>query len=247
LLACEETFDIELDYIPPPSLVDRTAEMVTDPDQARYISKWIVEPGKREGLGMLSQVICRATDPFTLWFRGAYDQKAMLEMLHEFAEANPHAVLHVVLEFDDPPSVEFLREALEVSAHPDLFLNRSYRPLFGDNAVVSVNFTIIITDPGSSRARSKFRSMYEPLALVVWDTADMAEERLAAMELPILISWPAIDNRPGCGPLMKMLANVFGDHPEEVLFREQLYAGWWTRLTRKEHSEGKLQEVVLQS
>jgi radical SAM superfamily enzyme YgiQ (UPF0313 family) len=244
LLQCEEVFDIELDYIPPPSLVDRAAEMVTAPAQARFISKWIVDPGKRAASGMLGQVIPRATDPFTFWFRGAYDEKVMLELLCEFVQANPHAVVHVVLEFRDPPRVSFLREALEVAAHPDLYLNRSYRPLFGENAVVSVNFTVIMPDPGSSRARSKLAEMYEPLALVVWETTETAEERLATMELPLLISWPSADPT-WYGPIMKMLVSVFGDHPEEVLFRDQLCARQWTALTKNENPKAKLGEAIL--
>jgi radical SAM superfamily enzyme YgiQ (UPF0313 family) len=244
LLQCEEVFDIELDYIPPPSLVDRAADMVTAPEHARYISKWIVDPGKRESVGILDQVVPRATDPFTFWFRGAFDEKVMLELLREFAQANPHAVVHVVLEFRDPPRLSFLREALEVTAHPELYLNRSYRPLFGENAVVSVNFTVIMPDPGSGRARSKLAEMYEPLALVVWDTTEVAEERLATMKLPLLISWPSADPT-WYGPIMKMLVSVFGDHPDELLFRDQLYARQWAALTRNETPKAKLGEVIL--
>jgi radical SAM superfamily enzyme YgiQ (UPF0313 family) len=245
LLSCEKMFEMELDYIPPPSLVDRAEKMVTAPRHARYISKWIVDPGRPEILTVLDQIIPKATEPFTFWFRGAYDEKNMLAMLRKFTEANPHTVLHVVLEFREPPRVRFLREAIDEIARPDLFLNRSYRQLFGENAVVSVNFTVIIPDPGSSRARRRLIEMYEPLALVVWNTTEIAEERLAAMEPPVLISWPRNDDACCYGLLTKTLADIFGHYPEEVLFRDQLYAHQWAALTRNEDPKNKPAEVIL--
>jgi radical SAM superfamily enzyme YgiQ (UPF0313 family) len=242
---CEAMFDMELDHIPPPSLVDRGVEVVSSPDQARYISKWIVDPGKPGALSLLRHVIPKATDPFTMWFRGAYDERTLLELLRKYADANPHAVLHVVLEFDELPRPDSLCEALEAAAQPDLFLNRSYRPLHGESTVVSVNFWVILPDPGSRRHRRELSARYEPTASVVWDTADTREERLAEMELPLLISWSVEDAQIHSPALINMMASVFGDHAEDVLFRDRGLAREWTARTGKQGLEGKLTESIL--
>lgn len=245
LLSCEDAFDMELDYIRPPSLVDRGIDVTASPHQARYISKWIVDPGNSEALAALPHIIPKATDPFTVWFRGVFDEQFMVGILREFSHANPHAVLHVLLEFSEPPSPGFLTEALETAARPDLYLNRSYRPLHGKSAVVSVNFTVIMPDPGSTRLRGELAESYEPLAFVVWDTAETREERLAEMELPLLLSWPPNGAQIHFPSLMSMLANVFGDRTEEVLFRDARAATAWALQTRKASGKVTMPELIL--
>jgi hypothetical protein len=63
LLRCEQMFDMELDYIPPPSLVDTGPGLLTALDGAEYVSKWIVYPEHAEWERALAGVIQKATDP----------------------------------------------------------------------------------------------------------------------------------------------------------------------------------------
>jgi len=141
LLECEQTFDMELDAIPLPSLVSSGAAVVTRPDKAEYISKWIIErPEEGHWESLRHEVIAKATDPFTVWFRGERTdccEAHMLRILREFVMANPHALLHVVLEFSEPPHQRFFRQALDSTADPGLFVNRSYQPLYEEGEVVN--------------------------------------------------------------------------------------------------------------
>jgi len=244
LVACEDAFGMELDYIPPPSLVDRGSGVVVDMNHAGYISKWIVDIGTREPFKALAQVIPRATDPFTFWFKGVCKEDVILSMLERFTLANPHAVVHVVLEFSDAPRTDFLRDIVKNAANPEIFINRSYRPLFGDAVVVSLQLTVIFRDPGSGRARKEVGRTYESLAFVVWETAETNEAYLSTLDLPCLISWPR-GKESDYEPLMRLIAEVFGNHPEEVLFRDESHSRLWASLTRQIDPKARLPEKIL--
>jgi len=237
ILECERMFEMELDYIPLPSLVDRGAGLISRPDETAYVSKWIVDiRGESKWPWIMPDVIAKATDPFTLWFygiRAADAERAMLKILGEFALANPHACLHVVLSFAELPDLSFFQQALAVSADPSIFLNRSYRPLYGEGVVVSPNFTIVLPDPGNKRRRSGISRRFHSIATVVWDWNNLDETRLAYAEAPLLIS-PAMADLNGSGEdFLSVLQEAHEDHFEEILFRDPLFQEVWTYRTRK--------------
>ncbi|MBI4961859.1 MAG: B12-binding domain-containing radical SAM protein [Desulfomonile tiedjei] len=237
LLECEKTFDMELDYIPPPSLVDRGTGLISRPDQTTYVSKWIVDlQNEPDWPRVAPEVISKATDPFVLWFRGVRTtgtEKAMLQFLRDFALANPHACLHLVLEFSEPPDLPFFRKALEVSADPGLFVNRSYAPLYGEDEVVSLNFTVVLPDPGDHRRRSSISNGLGSMASVVWDWKTLDDARLMRSDAPLLVSPPMADLAGDVEGLLNVLQGAHEDHPEEVLFRDPLLQQIWDYRFRK--------------
>jgi hypothetical protein len=245
LLNCEQMFDMELDYIPPPSLVDTGPGLLTALDGAEYVSKWIVYPERAEWERALAGVIQKATDPFVIWFRGRYHEPAMLTMLQEFSDANPHAVLNVVLDFRDIPPVSFFDRAIERAAHPGLFLNRSYHPLYPEGEVVSINFTVLRPDPGQSRERERVASDYISVASVVWEMDWPDEEELDDTEVPLLVSRPLSTVVETYKGILKALNRVHGDCPEQVLFRDNQLQQAWNSLTRNLDPATGLPEKIL--
>ena len=191
LLECEHMFDMELDYIGSPSLVDRGPALITSPDQAHYISKWVVDPERPVCCRQLSQVIAKASDPFIFWFRGrnaASAEKGILQILHEFTLSNPHACLRVILEYAEPPEPSFFQKAIQAAADPGIFLNRSYQPLYPEGEIVSPDFTLLLPDPGDHEAREFIAGPYDTMATVVWDLGEAVEELVPLAETPMLIS-----------------------------------------------------------
>jgi Radical SAM superfamily/B12 binding domain len=245
LLSCEQMFDMELDYIPTPSLVDSGPGLVAALDGAAYVSKWIVYPEHAEWEQVLTGVIQKATDPFVIWFRGRYREPAMLTMLQEFSDANPHAVLNVVLDFRDIPPVSFFDRAIERAAHPGLFLNRSYHPLYPKGEVVSINFTVVLPDPGQPGERERISSDYLSVASVVWELDWPDVEKIDGTEVPLLVSrplWSVADTYKG---ILKALNRVHGDCPEQVLFRDNQLQQAWNLLARNLDPATRLPEKIL--
>ncbi len=176
LLECERVFDMEMDYIAPPSLVDCGPGVLNSPDSAAYISKWIVHLGKRTVRDNLSRVLDKATDPFTIWFRGVYDEQGMISLLSEFTNANPHAVVHMVLEFNEPPPTSFFEAALQSAANPDLFLKPVLRTAVWGSEVININFYVILPDPENGNFRRRISRKYEAMASVIWDSRELRKE-----------------------------------------------------------------------
>jgi radical SAM superfamily enzyme YgiQ (UPF0313 family) len=245
LLECEQMFDMELDYIPPPSLVDSGKGLLTSPDEAAYVSKWIVDPEHAEWKRVLAGVIQKATDPFTIWFRGDYQEEAMLSMLEAFSDANPHAVLQVVVDFGRNPPLEFFEKALERGAHPGLFLNRSYQPLYPEGETVSINFTVVLSDPGGREKREGIASEYLSTASVVWEMDWPDEERIADSEVPMLISRSRSKVSDSCRGVLDALNGVHGDSHEQVLFRDEHLQREWDSLARNVDPATRLPEKIL--
>jgi hypothetical protein len=237
LLECEEVFDMELDYIAPPSLVDSGPDVVTAPDQAQYISKWIVlRPDGSSNMRKRSwEVAQKATDPFTLWFRGSGPNAAeaeMLEILRGFSLANPHAVLNIVLELSDLPFPDFFQKALDVAADPGLFINRSYQPLYGEAELVSPSFIVIARDPGSGSNRDRVSEQVAGRATVVWEWKELDPKLLKDSTAPLLISAPLTELTQGLDEILSALEQAHQDHPDEVLFRDPLLQQIWDHRTR---------------
>jgi hypothetical protein len=249
LLQCEDVFDMEMGHIPLPSLVDHGPEVVSKPDQADYISKWILDPSEeRSWRALLDAVISRATDPFTFWFRGSLAhraEEAMVRILSEFCSRNPHAILHVVAEFPEPPRSSFFQKALEVSADPGLFINRSYAPLVGEGEVVSVNFTVIVPDPGDPDRREAIADEYARFGTVVWNVTSPPGRGIADLPLPVLVSWPMSEDRQAQAELFEELHRLAGDSADEILFRSSPLQQAWARHVLGKEPTVKLEERIL--
>jgi radical SAM superfamily enzyme YgiQ (UPF0313 family) len=237
LLECEQTFDMELDSIPLPSLVDTGAVGVALPEQTEYISKWIVDgPEAGRWKSVLPEVVAKASDPFTLWFRGDRTdaaEAAMFRIIHEFALANPHAVLNVVLEFSEGPDEPFFQQAIELAGDPGLFINRSYQPLYEEGEVVTPSFTVILPDPGSAARRDRVQEQLEGSATVVWEWQMPDVGRLKKSATPLLISATMADMGALIDPVLNVLEQTHRDQLDEVLFRDLLVQQVWEYRTRQ--------------
>jgi len=249
LLECEQIFDMELDYIPPPSLVDRGPAVISEPDQWVYISKWILDLHKvRLSARMISEVITKASDPFTLWFRGLRADKVedeVLAVLQEFVLTNPHAVLNIVMEFSELPSPDFIQRAVDAAADPGLFINRSYRPIYAEGEVVSPNIVVIVRDPGSDAQRDRIWEHFAGLATVVWEWDRLVPERLKESVAPLLISTVMGEAEDNLDEILNALEQTHRDHPEEVLFRDRLFQQVWDYRTRQLDPAHLFEERIL--
>ncbi|MFH1113041.1 MAG: radical SAM protein [Pseudomonadota bacterium] len=248
LLECEDTFGIEMDAIAPPSLVDRGKAVIRRPGDADYVSKWIVNLDSVMPSRIPGSLLSKATDPFTFWFRGRRledSETAALGMLNDFAEANPHAVVHVVLEFDTLPGKTFFDKAVGVSSYPGSYLNRLYRPLYGEGAVVTPVFQIIWPDPGLSRVRETVQAAYGSAVTVVWDQVEVHLERLLNAEAPLLISWSESESGYRKDEIFRILYEIGNAYPEEIRFRDPLLQDHWERLTRKRQPAAMPAESIL--
>ncbi|MDQ7785455.1 MAG: radical SAM protein [Desulfomonilaceae bacterium] len=248
LLECEESFDMELDYIAPPSLIDRGHGLLRDPDDADYVSKWIIDLDSSDPLRLLAEISVKATDPFTCWFRGRRfkdSETVVLQILRGFAEANPHTVVHVVLEFHEPPETSFFDTAIDLTSQPYTYLNRSFEPLYGEGSVVNPVFVLVWPDPGLSRVRDAVRERYGSVATVIWDQAHVNRERLLQAEPPSIVSWSEGEGGRRTEELLAALYDVHHTRPEEIRFREPMLQEQWDGLTRRRRPAALFQEKIL--
>ncbi len=245
LLECESIFDMELDYIPPPSLVDQGLHVVTDVNQISYVSKWVVNLGRPRWRDLLSRVITKASDPFTFWFKGNFDKKTIVFLMHEFAEANPHACVHVVLEFKDLPDLRFFDKALRAAAHPNHYLNRAYRPLYGEGEIISINFWIVWPDPGDAELRDRISGDYASVANFIWEIRRPDEKSLSESSAPFLFSGSMVEIADGYENIFDLLRETHSDRLEEVLFRDASLQERWNSSIRKVARTLSLPETIL--
>lgn len=246
LIEYEEMFDVELDAIPRPSLVDRGPGVVARPEDAPYISKWILDPARSSLVSrILPEVLEKATDPFVLWFRGECVENTVIKLLSTFAEANPHAILSVVFETLRPPSKSLLERALDVAGDPGIFVNRSYAPLSGEGGVVTPDFTILLPDPGEPALRRVVADAYGSLASIVWERA--IEGPWTDVDIPILLSSTLKEGEGDLEDFFMQLATIAHDRPEDVLFRDPDLLAAWQRRTGRIDPADLWPEVVLVS
>lgn len=245
LLECENTFDMELDYIPPPSMVDQGPHIVTDLDRTPYVSKWIVNLGTSRWRDLLSQVVRKATDPFTFWFKGALDETSMIFLVRQFADANPHACVHVALELEDLPDLRFFDRALQAAAQPNHYLNRAYRPLYGQGEIISVNFWIVWPDPGDEQLRDRISGGYASVANLIWEICKPHEKRLSESSTPLLVSRSIAEIDGGYEKVFDVLRETHSHRPEEVLFRDASLQEKWDSSIRKVAGASRFPEIIL--
>ncbi len=245
LLECERIFDMELDHIAPPSLVDCGPEMIREPSAARFVSKWIVSTDSPNWTEILPQIVAKMTDPFTVWFRGSFNEQAMLSILNRLSSGNPHACLHVVLELAQLPDSAFLGHALDVTASPGHFLNRSYQPLYAEGEVVNVNFWVLHPDPGDPRRREEIAAQYRSVGAVIWDVRAVDEESLSQTRVPLVFSARIPDTGDVARRVFSMLQNVHEDDSQEVRFRDRPLSDAWQVMTGQLNPTFEFTESIL--
>jgi radical SAM superfamily enzyme YgiQ (UPF0313 family) len=231
LLECERVFDMELDHIAPPSLVDCGPAVIREPSAVSYISKWIVSTDSTSWKSVLTQVAPKATDPFTVWFRGTCDEQATLSILDELSSTNPHMCMHVVMEWSRPPGRAFLHRALDQTASPNLYVNRLYQPLYAEDEPVHVNFWVLHPDPADPRLREELLEEYGSVATVIWDSVTANEESLCLTDVPLLVSAPLSRAEASTRRILRMLERIHGGDSQEVLFRDPGLREAWQALT----------------
>jgi hypothetical protein len=234
LIECEDVLDMEMDYIPPPSLVESGVARHTHPMDVPYVSKWIINPGhERVVQDIFQQVTIKATDPFTFWFKGSLFRPAkriMAWLAHEFSLMNPHGVIRMVFEFTEPPPLSFLEEILFQCSNPNLFLNRSYEPLHGENAIVALDFTVIVPDLGDAAFRKAFIYEYITIANIVWDCMNPLQQGFSLEQAPVLISGSHKHLARHKDRLFEELREVYADREDEVMFRDYFMQREWDLL-----------------
>ena len=245
LLECERVFDMELDHISPPSLVDSGHAVILDPSAAAFVSKWIVDPSCARWESVLSQVAAKATDPFTVWFRGRFHEQAMLSILSQLSLTNPHTCLHVVLECPQLPDRAFFGRALDMVAAPNLFLNRSYQPLYAEGEVVNVNFWLLHPDPADPCLREETAEHYRSAATVIWDIREANEESLSESDVPLLFSAEIPRTRDAARHTFTLLERIHASDGQDVLFRDQVLQDLWQTRTRRLNPIVAFSESVL--
>lgn len=249
LLECEEVFDMEMDHIPTPSLVESGPSVTSSIDRARYVSKWIVDPARAVRDRLPDLVFAKASDPFTVWFRGdswKLSESAMLRLLDEFSARNPHAILHVVLEFPKIPPIAFLERAAGICADPSHYVNRTYEPLYGGEQQVSTQFTVITREPGDPGLRQDIEIRVSSAATVVWDVGENVDIDID-LTGPVLVSRVAPVRSAERSALIESLAPRFADDPDEVRFRDHQLQSEWNKRMRGIRPESRLAEAILKT
>lgn len=248
MVSCEEVFDVELDHIDLPSLVDSGTGVIAHAAAARYVSKWIVNPERCPWEQKLPTIVHMATDPFIFWFRGidaSASEAAALRIVSEFCRANPHAVLHMVFEYTSPPRLRFLEHMLSETANPLIYVNKSLQAWARDAGVVSPAFTIILSDPLDPGMRDEIVGEYGGLATVVWDIGHPDEEIIMRSGTPLLVSGPLNLAGPYGQHLWKALKTYHADAQDEVFFRDRRLQGVWSRVVLQRTDEYMPESIVV--
>ncbi|MEW6350102.1 MAG: radical SAM protein [Thermodesulfobacteriota bacterium] len=249
LRECEETFDMEIDHIPLPSLVDQGPGVVSDPDRASYVSKWILDPSDSPRARKLVETVARkAADPFTFWFKGAKGSAAesqMIDLMARFCALNPHCVVRVVLEFEELPDPRFFGRAVNAAVHPGLYLNRYYEPLLGHDEVISLDFTLMVPLERARLRRQLLEEEYLRHAAIVCDVGRPFDVDLDGIEFPILVSCEV--ELTLADELLGLLLRHVRDRADEVRFRRGELAAKWDYLTRESPRKVEFSEQILRT
>ncbi len=247
MLSCESTFDIELDHIDLPSLVDHAPDLVMHAHSAPYISKWIADPSKKAWKANLENVLKKATDPFIIWFKGRNSCAAednMMRIVSAFFEVNPHAFVHIIFEYPAPPRPLFLRRLATNVAQPSTYVNKSMQSWVRGVSAVSPSFIILAHDPLENSARETLITEYQDLATVVWDIGVPDDEIICRAMTPCLVSAAVKPGTPYGYHLIYGLRKYLGNSPEEVLFRDRRLHEFWLRSNSLWSNQGFPERIV---
>ena len=244
----EDTFDMELDHIGLPSLVEFGKDDGGFGESNNYVSKWIISSDGLHKASRMTWMWERATNPFTIWFKGDDASKSynsIINLVSTFLDHNPHTVLHIVLEFNGGISREFLRNISESSANPETYTNKAFFPLYPKGSVISPNVIVIVPLPGTSYALGRIKDYYMTDATVVWraDISKIADYR--NLTVPMLISGPIPSQETLKRSLEKDLRKMAGELLEEIMFLSADAQNWWDRDVRGISTESRLAERIL--
>ena len=244
----EDTFDMELDHIGFPSLVKFGKDDGVDGESDNYVSKWIISSDGLNKASRMTWMWERATNPFTIWFKGDDASKSynsIINLVSTFLDHNPHTVLHIVLEFNGGISREFLRNISESSANPETYTNKAFFPLYPKGSVISPNLIVIVTLPETTYALGRIRDYYSTGATVVWraDISKITDHQ--NLSVPLLISGPIPSKETLKRSLEKDLRKMAGDLLEEIMFLRAEAQNWWDRDVRGISTESRLAERIL--
>jgi hypothetical protein len=246
----EETFEMELDYIGLPSLVDDGSNVNHLINGPGYISKWIVNLPIPDIATVLSSVIKRASNPFTIWFKGAdpsIGEQQIIEIISVFETHNPHTVLHLVFEFGRPVPTKLFRSIIDATANPEIYINKAFFPLYPEGEILSPNFIVITPLPDTDYARNVIVDRYFPEATVVWSANLSITEHVGSAVSPILISGEIPSDSSARCRLFDDLKRIAGSRPEEILFRDEEAQRLWNRQVRGLSESSRFEEKLLVS
>lgn len=248
LMEFESMFDTELDHINPPSLVSDSDSVVRSIESESYVSKWIISDTTAYGGKLVEAIAQKSTDPFTVWFKKDLRGEAThwaCETLRTFTDHNPYTSLHIVLEHDELPEIRTITALMEVTARPELYLNRYYQPLYQENEVVSPCFWILVQLPESEKEKLEIVEEYSPFAKIVWTVNDINLLRLANAEAPLLVRTQKNCNVRKISNIFKVIKDINEDCIEEVLFERGLHQSLWNARVRNLSNENRLSEIIL--
>lgn len=248
LMEFESEFDMELDHITPPSLVSDSESVVRSIESESYVSKWIISDTMACGGKFVEAIAKKSTDPFTVWFKvdlkGEATRRAC-EILRTFTDYNPYTSLHIVLEHDELPEIRSIKALTEVTARPDLYLNRYYQPLYQENEVVSPCFWIIVPLPESEKEKVGIADVYSPFAKIVWTVNDINLLRLANAETPLLVRTQKNCSFRKISNIFKVIKDINENCLEEVLFERGIHQSLWNARVRNLSNENRLSEIIV--
>ena len=246
----EDTFDMELDHIGFPSLVEFGKDHGVCGETNDYVSKWIISSDDLQKASRMTWMWERATNPFIIWFKGNDASKSynsIINLVSAFLDHNPHTVLHIVLEFNGGISREFLRNISESSANPETYTNKAFFPLYPKGSVVSPNVVVIVPLPETTYALGRIKDYYSTGATVVWraDISKITDHR--NLSVPLLISGPIPSQETLKRSLEKDLRKMAGDLLEEIMFLSADSQNWWDLEVRGISTESRLAERILRT
>ncbi len=246
----EDTFDMELDHVGLPSLVEFGNEHGGFGDSNKYVSKWIISSDGLLKVSRMTWMWERATNPFTIWFKGDDASKsynAIINLVSTFLDHNPHTVLHIVLEFNGGISREFLGNLSESSANPETYTNKAFFPLYPKGSVVSPNVIVIVPLPETNYALERIKNYYTTDATVVWraDISKITDYR--NLTVPMLITGPIPSQETLKRSLEKDLRKMAGELLEEIMFLSADAQNWWDRDVRGISMESRLAERIVKT
>ena len=250
LLEFEAEFETELDHINPPSLVCDSRSFVSRPEHEPYISKWIIDESISVAPGLIQLVANKSSDPFCFWFRWELSRRGnnrALDVLRPFCDANPYTGLHIILEDRNPPQTELIREIIEATAQPDLYLNRYYNPLYRDNEVISPCVWIIIPLPSTIESRNSLLDAYSSYGKIIWKVNRFDIYSLHDSWSPLLVSmrnkrYPTTVNR-----VFDALMDAHAGCLDEIFFEEAIYQELWDKTVRGLKVKNRISEKILAS
>jgi hypothetical protein len=152
----------------------------------------------------------------------------------------------VVFEFPDPPRPVFAEAALNATADPSAFVNRSFAPLRGEGEVVFPRFFMIAPDPVEPSHRGRILERYAHCCLPIWDAGKKAPVMDFSVDtFPLLISWSVPEVNDAREALFQALEDSCQSPPDDVLFRDSALHQAWTRRHRKNPAMEPFPERIL--